>query len=150
MRLTPLLVPRLALPFALIGVPGCALQSASTRLAGGPESVDVQLEPAVLHSGQEAAVVVRSPTADSIAIESANGLDRYWNDGPRLHATLRSDFGDPIPVRRFAERRAVARAVSAAVAEQRADAGAHVMAVNRLINPEHAGAPRRPAEDPGE
>jgi hypothetical protein len=52
--------------------------------------------------------------------------------------------------RRFAERRAVARAVSAAVAEQRDDAGAHVMAVNRLINPEHAGAPRRPAEDPGE
>jgi hypothetical protein len=63
------------------------------------------MEPAVLHSGQEAAVVVRSPTADSIAIESENGLDRYWTDGPWLRATLGSDFGDPTPVRRFAERR---------------------------------------------
>jgi len=104
-RPTPLLVPRLAFPLALIGLAGCALPRSSTRLAAGPEPVDVQLEPAVLHSGQEAVVVVRSPTADSIAIESENGVDRYWNDGPRLHATLSADFGDPIPVRRFAERR---------------------------------------------
>jgi DNA primase len=52
--------------------------------------------------------------------------------------------------RRFAERRAIASAASAAMAEQRADAGAHVLAVNRLINPvDQPGAPRRAAQEPG-
>ncbi len=53
--------------------------------------------------------------------------------------------------RHFAERRLVGRAASAAMAEQRADAGAHILAVNRLINPrDQAGAPLRPAQDPSE
>ena len=72
-----------------------ASQSQTTRLAGGPEPVDVRMEPAVLRSGQEAMVVVRSPSADSIAIESENGVDRYWSAGPRLRARLSADFGDP-------------------------------------------------------
>lgn len=59
----------------------------------------------VLRSGQEATVVVRSPHADSIALESANGVDRYWVHGPRLLARMTGDFGDPVPVRRYAERR---------------------------------------------
>ena len=59
----------------------------------------------VLRSGQQTVLVVRSPTADSIALASANGVDRYWNDGGRLQAVLTGDFGDPVPVRRFAERR---------------------------------------------
>jgi DNA primase len=51
--------------------------------------------------------------------------------------------------RRFAERRAVAQAVSAAMAEQREDAGAQAMAIDRLINPaDRAGDRRRAAKDP--
>ena len=49
--------------------------------------------------------------------------------------------------RRFAERRAVAQAVSAAVAEQRDDAGARVMAVDRLLNSGEVGSGRGRAKD---
>jgi len=84
---------------------GCAVPAQSTRLAEGPEPVDLQVEPSVVRSGQEATVVVRSPTADSIAIESQNGVDRYWSGGPRLAATLRADFGDLDWKSRSAERR---------------------------------------------
>jgi hypothetical protein len=63
------------------------------------------MEPSVLRSGQEAMVVVQSATADSIAIESANGLDRYWSDGPRLNARLSADFGDRTAEHRYAVRR---------------------------------------------
>jgi DNA primase len=83
---------------------------------------------------------------------AAPGPGTAWSsqDGDPEHMVLDRWRGCVARHRRFAERRAVARAVSAAVAEQRDDAGAQVRAVNRLINPEHAGAPRRPAEDPGE
>jgi hypothetical protein len=59
----------------------------------------------VLRSGQEAVVVIRSATADSIALVSANGVDRFWSEGPRLVARMTGDFGDRVPVRRYAERR---------------------------------------------
>jgi hypothetical protein len=78
------------------------------------------------------------------------GTTWYSQDGVPEGVVLDRWRGCVARHRRFAERRAVARAVSAAVAEQRDDAGAHVMAVDRLINPEHPGAPRRPAEDRGE
>jgi DNA primase len=78
------------------------------------------------------------------------GTAWYSQDGVPEGMVLDRWRGCVARYRRFAERRAVARAVSAAVAEQRDDAGAHVMAVNRLINPEHPGAPRRLAEDSGE
>lgn len=84
---------------------GCGIPSHTTRLADGPEPVDVRIEPRVLRSGQSALVEVRSPSADSIAIESENGVDRYWSDAPLLTARFDSDFGDSLPVRRFAERR---------------------------------------------
>jgi hypothetical protein len=103
-----LLAPKLAYPLALFGgvaLIGCAVPSHSTRLAGGPEPVDLQVEPSVLRSGQEATVVVRSPSADSIAIESPNGVDRYWSGGPRLAAMLSADFGDLNWEHRYAERR---------------------------------------------
>ena len=78
------------------------------------------------------------------------GTAWYRRDGVAEGVVLDCWRGCVARHRRFAERRAVARAVSAAVAEQRDDAGAHVMAVNRLLNPEHAGVPRRAAEDSGE
>ncbi len=83
---------------------GCAIQSHSTRLAGGLEPVDVEMPVKQLHSGQAATLVVRSPGADSIAFASQNGLDRYWTAGPVLTVPLASDFGDAVPVSRFAER----------------------------------------------
>jgi DNA primase len=52
--------------------------------------------------------------------------------------------------RRFAERRAIARAASTALAEQRADVGAQMLAVNRLINPIDPAAGSPPARDPEE
>jgi hypothetical protein len=104
---TPLLVPKLAHPLALVGgiaLLGCGIPSQSTRLAGGPEPVDLRMEPSVLRSGQQAMVVVRSPSADSIMIASENGVDRYWSAGPRLHARLSADFGDLDPAHRYARR----------------------------------------------
>ena len=103
-----ILGPKLARPLALFGgvaLIGCGIPSHSTRLAGGPEPVDLEVEPTVLRSGQDAIVVVRSASADSIAIESENGVDRYWSSGPRLATRLSADFGDLIREHRFAERR---------------------------------------------
>ena len=99
---------RLALTLPLLAsgaILGCGFSHQATRLEGGPEPVDVRMEPAVLRNGQEALVRVRSPHADSIAIRSANGVDTYWADGPSLSTMLSADFGDPVPVRRYAERR---------------------------------------------
>jgi hypothetical protein len=98
------LVPPLPVLGAVVLV-GCGIPSHSTQLATGPEPVVVRMEPAVLRGGQQAAVVVRSPSADSIAIQSANGVDRYWSAGPRLDARLNADFGEAAPLRRYAERR---------------------------------------------
>lgn len=67
--------------------------------------MDLRMEPSVLLSGQGTVVEVRSPSADSIAIESENGVDLYWGGGPRLTARLSSEFGERTPVRRYAERR---------------------------------------------
>ena len=109
MRLTRLLdvrrVRALAALSAIGGAAGgCALPTHSTRLAEGPEPVDLRMDTRVLRSGQEAVVVVRSPSADSIALASANGVDHWWSDGPRLVVRMTGDFGDPEPVRRYAER----------------------------------------------
>jgi hypothetical protein len=77
----------------------------STRLATGPDSVELRMDSKALRSGQETWVVIRSPAADSIALASANGVDRYWRGGSKLLVALTGDFGDRLPVRRFAERR---------------------------------------------
>ena len=58
-----------------------------------------------LRSGQQSMLVIETPKADSIALVSANGVDRYWSHGSRLFARVSGDFGDPWPERRFAERR---------------------------------------------
>jgi hypothetical protein len=84
---------------------GCALPTHSTRLAEGPDPVELRTDAPVLRGGQEAVVVIRSRSADSIALVSDNGVDRYWSQGPRLRALITADFGDRVPVRRYAERR---------------------------------------------
>ena len=72
MQLTRLLDVRrtraLATISAIAGAAGgCAVPTYSTRLADGPEPVDLRMDTRVLRSGQEVVVVVRSPSADSIA-----------------------------------------------------------------------------------
>jgi hypothetical protein len=84
---------------------GCAVPVHTARLAGGPDPVDIEMSSDRLRPGQAAQVIVRSPGADSIVYESANGLDRYWSDGPVLSAIVTSDFGDAAQTSRFAERR---------------------------------------------
>ena len=97
----------LAPAFVLVGggLLGCAMPTYSTRLADGPEPVELRMDTPVLRSGQEAVVVVKSASADSIALISGNGLDRYWSEGPLLLVRMTGDFGDSVPLRRFAERR---------------------------------------------
>jgi hypothetical protein len=89
---------------SVVALAGCGIPTQTTQLAGGPEPVTVRLEPAVPSAGQPVELTVESPAADSIVVESENGLDRYWSAGPVLHAELTSDFGDSLPVSRFAAR----------------------------------------------
>jgi hypothetical protein len=94
-------VSRLLLPLiacASTALLGCAITSQPTQLAGGPEPVRLITRPAGVHGEQGTEAVVESPGADSIALESENGLDRYWSAGPVLTATLTRDFGDSVSV----------------------------------------------------
>jgi hypothetical protein len=79
---------------AAIFLAGCAVPPSTTQLAGGPDPVRLRMRPAVLHNGVETVVTVESPGSDSIALESGNGIDRYWTTGPVLKAPLSSSFGD--------------------------------------------------------
>jgi hypothetical protein len=81
---------------------GCAIPTRTTHLAGGPEPVEMQMTPTVLYSGGRTQVVIRSPGADSIALQSENGVDRYWETDSVLSVWLTSDFGEPVPVSRYA------------------------------------------------
>jgi hypothetical protein len=83
---------------------GCAYPTYSTRLADGPEPVDLRMDTPFLRNGQQAMVVIQSPAADSIALVSTNGVDRYWSHGSRLFARVSGDFGDLGPSRQYAER----------------------------------------------
>lgn len=73
---------------------GCSIPQQTTRLGPDPESVSISLSPAVPRGGQSASVVVESPGADSLVLESDNGVDRYWVAGPRLVAAVAGNFGD--------------------------------------------------------
>jgi hypothetical protein len=64
------------------------------------------MSPGVQSFGRPAELVIRSPNADSLTIESLNRVDRYWAAGPRLRVTLEADFGDTSSVAPYAERRA--------------------------------------------
>ncbi len=106
MRATTITRTRLALATCVsTALAGCAMPVNTTKLAGGPDPVTVEMSDPTLHPGQVAQITVRSPGADSIAYESANGLDRYWSAGPELSIVVTSDFGDPEPKSRYAERR---------------------------------------------
>jgi hypothetical protein len=93
-------------PFVCValGLQGCGVSTSTVNLTSGPEPVEVTMTPAVAHSGGSVQLEVESPSSDSIVIESANGLDRYWNTGSTLKARVGSDFGDSVPGTRYAVR----------------------------------------------
>jgi hypothetical protein len=94
----PLVPHRLTLIAAAgITLAGCTAPLSTTQLAGGPQPVRLRMRPAVLHNGFETIVAVESPGSDSIALESANGIDRYWTSGSLLKAPLSGGFGDSVP-----------------------------------------------------
>ncbi len=81
---------------------------------------------------------------------AAPGPQTAWfcQDGTAKAAVLEGWRARVAGHRHFAERRVVGQAASVAMAEQRADAGAYIMAVNRLINPlDQAGARSRTGQD---
>jgi hypothetical protein len=87
-----------------LGLQGCGVSTSTVDLTPGPEPVELSITPATIPSGSWAEVKVVSPSADSISIESVDGLDRYWATGPKLSARIDSDFGDSIPGVRYAVR----------------------------------------------
>jgi hypothetical protein len=81
---------------------GCAVPTSTAQLAHGPEPIEIRMTPTVIYAGQRAEVLVRSPGADSIALESENGLDRYWSADSVLRVSLGSDLGEAAPQSRYA------------------------------------------------
>jgi hypothetical protein len=79
---------------AALGLGGCAIPSTTTQLVPGPEPIELQMTPTVLYDGQYAELLVRSPGADSIVVESENGYDRFWKADSVLGITLPSTFGE--------------------------------------------------------
>ena len=100
-RLSLALAPALCVALSL---QGCGVSTATVGLTTGLEPVEVTMTPAIIQVGGSAQVKVVSPTADSISIESLNGLDRYWETGTDLRARVGSDFGDSVPGLQYAVR----------------------------------------------
>ena len=88
--------------FAAAALGGCAIPSSTTQLNPGPEPIDVEMTPTVIPAGARAEMVIRSPGADSIVLQSENGLDRYWSADSVLRVSLAADFGDAAPAGRYA------------------------------------------------
>ena len=90
--------------YVALGLQGCGISTSAVNLTPGPEPIELTVTPTVIHPGGSAQVRVVSPSADSISIESLNGLDRYWDTGSNLVARIDSDFGDSVPGSQFALR----------------------------------------------
>jgi hypothetical protein len=100
-RLSLALVPSV---YVALSLQGCGISTSTVNLTSGPEPVELTVTPAVIQPGGSAEVKVVSPSADSISVESPNGLDRYWDTGSQLRARLDSDFGDSVPPLSYAIR----------------------------------------------
>jgi hypothetical protein len=87
-----------------LSLQGCGVSTSTVDLTPGPDPVELRITPAMVPAGSWAEVNVVSPSADSISIESVDGLDRYWAAGPKLQARVQSDFGDSLPGTRYAVR----------------------------------------------
>jgi hypothetical protein len=93
-----------ALTFVALSLQGCGVSTSTVNLSSDPQPVEFSITPAVVQAGGSVQVKVESAAADSIAIESEGGLDRYWSTGPKLRARLQSDFGDTLSGMRYAVR----------------------------------------------
>jgi hypothetical protein len=93
-----------ALTFVALSLQACGVSTSTVNLTSDPEPVDFTITPAVVHAGGSVQVKVESAAADSIALESEGGLDRYWTTGSQLRVRLQSDFGDTLPGMRYAVR----------------------------------------------
>src|SRR5688572_16296808 len=100
-RLCLALVPS---AYVALSLQGCGVPTSTVDLTPGPEPIELTITPTVIQAGGSAQVRVVSPSADSISIESPNGLDRYWSTGSNLRARVTSDFGDSVPGTQFAVR----------------------------------------------
>jgi hypothetical protein len=87
-----------------LALQGCGISTATTSLSTGPEPVDITMTPSVVHAGAAVQIRVASPGADSIMVESEDGIDRYWEPSGNLRARLQSDFGDTLSETRYAVR----------------------------------------------
>jgi hypothetical protein len=87
-----------------LSLQGCGVPTSTVDLTPGPDPIEFTVTPDVIQAGGSAQVKVVSATADSIAIESDNGLDRFWAAGPTLSARVESGFGDTLPEPQFAVR----------------------------------------------
>jgi hypothetical protein len=76
-----------------VSLAGCAIPQQTTRLGPEPDAVTVSLRPELPRSGQPAELVVQSPGADSLVLESDDGLDRISGHGPRLVTQIDAGFG---------------------------------------------------------
>jgi hypothetical protein len=83
---------------------GCGVSTSTTNLSTGPEPVELTMTPAVVVAGSSVQVRVVSPSADSILVQSADGIDRYSGAGGSLRARLQSDFGDTLSEMQYAVR----------------------------------------------
>ena len=93
-----------ALTFVALSLQACGVSTSTVNLTSDPEPVDFTITPAVVHAGGSVQVKVESAAADSIALESEGGLDRYWTTGSTLRVRLQSDFGDSLSGMRYAVR----------------------------------------------
>ena len=92
------------LTYVALTLQGCGISTSTTNLSPGPEPVEISVTPAVVHAGSTVQLRVASPSADSIKVESDNGIDRYSEAGAVLEARLQSNFGDTLPDVRYAVR----------------------------------------------
>lgn len=83
---------------------GCGVSTSTVNLASGPEPVEITMSPALALAEGSVQLKVVSPSSDSISVESMDGFDRYWESGSTLTAKLGSDFGDSLPLTRYAVR----------------------------------------------
>lgn len=90
--------------YVALSLQGCSVPTSTVDLTPGPEPVQFTVNPSVIQAGGSAEVQVVSPSADSIALSSPNGLDRYWTTGSNLRARVGSDFGDGESGQQFAVR----------------------------------------------
>lgn len=93
-----------ALVCVALSLQGCGVSTSTVNLASGPEPVEITMTPAMALADGSVQLKVVSPSSDSISVESVGGFDRYWETGSTLTARLGSDFGDSLPLTRYAVR----------------------------------------------